>query len=60
MALVPLAHLYLMAYLARRPNTWLLRLAFAPLALYSTVRTAYLYHCIAPTLGAYNFGIGTY
>lgn len=54
----PIILVYFMAYLARRPNTWHLRLALAPFALIASLRIAYAYECKDPSYGPYNFGIG--
>lgn len=56
--LVPATLLLVMAYLARRPGTWLWRLALAPIAFTATIRTAFGYEWTNPEFNAYNFASG--
>lgn len=55
---IPFVLLFFMAYLARRPGTWVIRMAIAPVAFVATLRTAFGYQWMDPAFNAYNFGSG--
>ncbi|KIJ54575.1 hypothetical protein M422DRAFT_200421 [Sphaerobolus stellatus SS14] len=58
--LLPMPVVLLMAYLVRRPNTYLLRLSLLPFALVLLIRTGFSYVWENPSFSTYNFGNGVF
>ena len=55
---IPFLLILFMAYLVRRPGTWLLRLAVAPIALIATLHVTYGYYWAEEYFNEYNWGMG--
>ncbi|KZS93639.1 hypothetical protein SISNIDRAFT_64471 [Sistotremastrum niveocremeum HHB9708] len=55
---LPFYPMLLMGYLARRPNTYLLRLCLAPLIIWIIIKTYYSHYWVQPSLNVYNWGMG--
>ncbi|EJD50974.1 hypothetical protein AURDEDRAFT_112049, partial [Auricularia subglabra TFB-10046 SS5] len=56
--LTPFAPLLTVSYLARRPNTWALRLLVFPLVLLGTTRVFFAYYFTPPGANEYNWALG--
>lgn len=56
-ALITALPILFMAYLARRPDTYLMRLLLLPMTIMGLVSSAYRYYCVTPILNVYNWGI---
>ncbi|KAI4522365.1 hypothetical protein K525DRAFT_223306 [Schizophyllum commune Loenen D] len=56
-ALITALPILFMAYLARRPDTYLTRLLLLPLTIMGLVSSAYRYYCVTPILNVYNWAV---
>ncbi|KAL1742264.1 hypothetical protein HDZ31DRAFT_66131 [Schizophyllum fasciatum] len=56
-ALITALPILFMAYLARRPDTYLIRLLLLPLTIMGLVSSAYRYYCVTPILNVYNWAV---
>jgi hypothetical protein len=57
--LLPTFSLLFLSYLARRPNTYLARLAFLPFIIWASLRAAFAYYNPDPEQNSANFSKGT-
>jgi hypothetical protein len=56
--IVPWFSILFMAYLVRRPNTYLQRIMLCPVVVFSTIYAYFHHYWIAPRLNVYNWGAG--
>ncbi|KZV81759.1 hypothetical protein EXIGLDRAFT_730616 [Exidia glandulosa HHB12029] len=55
---IPLAATLVMAYLARRPNTWAIRIGVAPAVIMTVGRVLFGYYIDSPLAATFNYALG--
>lgn len=58
--LSPMPLILVMSYFARRPNTYLMRLMFLPILIFTSLRAGFCYIWLNPRFSTYNFGGGVF